>query len=99
MEKDIGQYTFEALREFVVYSEEKIENVDDLLKIYIIMKNQGYFYEADKDGKMNEVKKYLRKFSKAYSIDKDILEKDLKFMGYKKVLEKLEQIDKNKSVK
>ena len=76
--EDVYKYTYETLRRYVIEKDCVINNADDLLKIYITMKEKGYFYAAVKDKRWMEVKKILKEFSKAFEEDRTILDNDLR---------------------
>jgi len=99
VEKDVKSYALDELREYLVYNDVSIESKDDLVKVYVKMHNQGYFFKAEINNVMNEVKQILNEFGDAYEKDHDILEKDLIFFGSKKVLEKLNNPNKTKQKK
>ena len=90
--KDVKSYALEELREYLVYNDVKIETRDDLLKAYLKMHDGGYFFKAEINKVMNEVKEVLNDFADAWEKDHDILEKDLVFFGARKVLEKLNNL-------
>ena len=57
--------------------------------IVIWQDREGYIYKAEVNEVLNVVKETFEEFGKAFEKDKDILEKDLIFLGHKKVLDKL----------
>ena len=87
-------FVLEELREYIVYNDIEITCRDDLLKTFIEIREDGYFYEVEEADKMREARAILNKFADAYENDKDILEKDLVLMGPRVVLEKIEKIKK-----
>ena len=84
-------YALDQLREYLVINDIEIESKDDFVKIYLDMLKGGYFYKADINDKLNEVKSAFNDLAKAYEKDRDILERDLIFFGSRRVLEKLHQ--------
>ncbi len=82
-------YALDQMREYLVINDIEVESKEDFTKIYFDMLKGGYFYKADVANELDEVRNVIRDFAKAYEKDKDILEKDLIFMGSKRVLEKM----------
>lgn len=90
LERDVEFYALEELREYIIYNDVKIEEKDDLTYTFVKMYDKGYFFKADINNLMNEVRTILNKFAQAWEKDHDILEKDLIFFGPRKVLQKME---------
>jgi len=63
------------------------------------MFNEGYFYEADEQRKLDGVKRTITDLLNAYLKDKNIIEDDLIFFGAKKVLGKIDNNKRKISVK
>ena len=73
----------------MIVNDVEVESKEDFTKIYFDMLKAGYFYKSDVANELDEVRNIIRDFAKAYEKDKDILEKDLIFMGSRRVLEKM----------
>lgn len=82
-------YALDQMREYLIVNDIEVESKEDFTKIYFDMLKTGYFYKADVANELDEVRNIIRDFAKAYEKDRDILEKDLIFMGSRRVLEKM----------
>ena len=89
----------EDIREFIVYNDIEINCKDDLIELFVKMSSKGYFHRVKKENKMRQLRVVLKQFAEAYEQDKNILDTDLIIRGPRVVLEKLENIKKNISVK
>jgi hypothetical protein len=82
-------YALDQMREYLIVNDIEVESKEDFTKIYFDMLKSGYFYKADVANELDEVRNIIRDFAKAYEKDKDLLERDLIFMGSRRVLEKM----------
>ena len=100
MEKSISikAYALDSLRRYLIVNDIEIGSKDEFTAVYFDMYKAGYFYKADVSNKLEEVKATFDEFSRAYTKDKDILEKDLIFFGSRRVIEKMEAIKINKKI-
>ena len=87
--KSVKAYALDQLREYLIINDVEVTNKDDFVKIYLDMKNGGYFYKADVKGALAEVRQAFSELADAYEKDADVLEKDLIFGGAKRALEKI----------
>lgn len=94
MIQDMKVFALEELRAYIVFNSVEIHDRDDLLRVYLKMHKEGYFYKVEEAGKMREIKKMLNDFSNAYEKDADILEEDLVRFGAGRVLDKIEKMKK-----
>ena len=90
--KSIKAYAYDQLREYLIVNDVEVTKKEDLIEIYFKMRKEGYFYKADVQGELEEVRMAFTELGKAYDKDRDILEKDLIFMGSKRVLEKMDSV-------
>ena len=88
--KNVKVYALEQLREYLVINNVEVNERDDLIAVYLKMHKEGYFYKAEINDCINQVKATFSEFANAYEKDKDIMETDLIFMGARRVLEKME---------
>lgn len=89
-------YALDQLREYLIINEITIEDKSDLKKIYLEMLNKGYFYKADVARMLDDVRDAISELGKAYEKNSDIVDEDLIFYGSKRVLEKMNPINKIK---
>jgi hypothetical protein len=87
--KSFKAYAFDQLREYLIINDVTINSKEDFIEIYFKMKKEGYFYKADLNGELEQVRDAFTELSRAYDADKDIVEKDLIFGGSKRVMEKM----------
>ena len=87
---------FEEIREFIVYNDIEISCKDDLIELFVKMREKGYFGEVKKDHRMRELRENLSVFSKIYEKDATILDPGLIIRGPNKVLERIEKYKKRK---
>lgn len=88
--KKIKSDALEQLREYLVINDIEIDSKEDFIVVYLKMRNEGYFYQAERNDALEEVKETITELAKAFEKDKDILEKDLILFGPRRVIEKLE---------
>lgn len=89
--EDYRVYAIESLREYIVYNAMEINDKDDLIKIYIMMREDGYFFKAEINKKMDIVKKTLNDFTKLYEEDPAEAEEDLIMFGANRILRLIDQ--------
>jgi len=89
--EDYRAYAIESLREYIVYNAITINDRDDLLKVYIMMREEGYFFKAELNKKMDVVKKTLNDFTKLYEEDPAEIEEDLIMFGANRILRLIDQ--------
>ena len=85
----VKNYALDQLREYLIINDVEISNKEELIVLFSKMYKEGYFYKAEINEVLDVVKETFEEFGKAFEKDKDILEKDLIFLGHKKVLDKL----------
>lgn len=82
---------FEEIREYILENNMDITCKDDLLELFIKMRNKGFFSEVKKEKKMRVLREKLSVFCAIYEKDPTILDPTLIVKGPKKVLEKIEK--------
>ena len=89
--KSLEWKVLEELREYIVECDIEISCRDDLLSVFIEMKEDYCFSFAEEKEKMREARRIFKKFADLYESDHSIWEKDLQILGPTIVLEKIEK--------
>ena len=91
---DYRVYALETLREYLVYNDVDIKDKHDLIKTFIIMREEGYFFKAVINKKMNEVRKTLNEYIALYEQNPTEIENELIVFGSRKILQRIDSISK-----
>lgn len=85
---------FEEIRRYIIENDVEITCKDDLVELFVTMRDKGYFYPIRKENRMRDFRELLSKFANYYEENKRILDPGLILKGAAEVLKKLEKYQK-----